>query len=524
MALLDEACDWRLTCRRRIRVLAKVLSCATIGLQGALVEVEVDISPGLPAFYLVGLPDAAVQEARERVRAAIRNAGGVFPMRRITVNLAPADLKKEGPAYDLPIAIGILLASEQVVLDDPGVLFLGELSLDGSLRHTNGVLPMVSLARDRGLHTVILPASDAPEAALLDGLRIVPVDSLSTLMMHLRGEKVIPFYQAATDSLTTVDEVYPYDLAHVKGQAHVKRALEVAASGGHNLLMGGPPGAGKTLLARTLPSILPRMVIEEALEVTKIYSVAGLLPPGTPLIRTRPFRAPHHTISYAGLIGGGKWPRPGEVSLAHRGVLFLDELPEFDQRTLEVLRQPLEDRIVVISRVQGTVTFPANFIFVAAMNPCPCGNRGDPARPCTCSEAAVTRYQRRISGPLLDRIDIHVTVPRVDYEKLADERLAESSAVVRDRVEAARERQRARFRGTRLSANADMGPAEVRQYCRLDAAGQSLLRAAVNQMGLSARAYHRVLKLARTIADLAGSEDIRQVHIAEAVQYRATST
>jgi len=371
---------------------------------------------------------------------------------------------------------------------------------------------------------VILPASDAPEAALLDGLRIVPVDSLSTLMMHLRGEKVIPFYQAATDSLTTVDEVYPYDLAHVKGQAHVKRALEVAASGGHNLLMGGPPGAGKTLLARTLPSILPRMVIEEALEVTKIYSVAGLLPPGTPLIRTRPFRAPHHTISYAGLIGGGKWPRPGEVSLAHRGVLFLDELPEFDQRTLEVLRQPLEDRIVVISRVQGTVTFPANFIFVAAMNPCPCGNRGDPARPCTCSEAAVTRYQRRISGPLLDRIDIHVTVPRVDYEKLADERLAESSAVVRDRVEAARERQRARFRGTRLSANADMGPAEVRQYCRLDAAGQSLLRAAVNQMGLSARAYHRVLKLARTIADLAGSEDIRQVHIAEAVQYRATST
>ena len=500
-----------------------VRSCAVVGLEGALVEVEVDLSNGLAAFMIVGLPDAAVNEAKERVKAAIKNSGCLFPFKHITVNLAPADLRKEGPAYDLPIAIGLLKASQQINPDEQidESLFLGELSLDGSVRHTNGILPMVALAREKHIKTVFVPAVDAMEATLIDGVVVYPVETLGQLVAHLNGESKIACYERDPSILNHADDiVYGQDLASVRGQEHVKRALEVATSGGHNILMSGPPGSGKTLLARSTPSILPRMLIEEALDVTKIYSVSGMLSSDIPLVRQRPFRAPHHTISHAGLVGGGRIPRPGEISLSHRGVLFLDELPEFGQNVLEVLRQPLEDKVVTISRAQGTITYPANFMLVAAMNPCPCGYYGDPVRECTCSATAIARYNKRISGPILDRIDIHVEVPRVDYEKLADKRNVESSATVRKRVQAARERQLQRFAGTKLTCNAEMGPAEVRDCCLVDASAEKLLKAAMQQMHLSARAFHRILKLARTIADLAESEMIAANHIAEAVQYR----
>ena len=442
-------------------MLARVHSCALIGLDGAIVEVEADLNPrALPNVTLVGLPDAAVKESTERVRAAIVNSGLAYPRGRVTVNLAPADLRKEGPAYDLPIAVALLVLAEQIPADLDGVLFLGELSLDGSLRHVNGLLPMAHLAKEQGYKSLFVPQVDAPEAALIEGIDVYPVDTLARLAAHFRDYHPIEPYRASFD-LDCDPPAYACDLQDIKGQEHVKRALEVAAAGGHNVAMKGPPGSGKTLLARSLPSILPRLTLDEALDVTRVYSVADMLRSNVtgdaPLIRHRPFRAPHHTISHAGLVGGGQWPRPGEISLAHRGVLFLDELPEFSPHTLEVLRQPLEDKVVTISRAQGSLCFPANFMMVSAQNPCPCGFFQDPERACTCSPGMVSKYQKRVSGPLLDRIDIHVEVPRVPFQKLSDERRGESSASIRARVEAAR---RSRLLGSAATGSAQgAGPA-----------------------------------------------------------------
>ena len=503
-------------------MLAYAKTCAVIGLNGFVVQVEVDVAPGLPAFHIVGLPDTAVTEAKERVRAALRNSGCEFPMKRIAVNLSPADLKKEGPAYDLPIAVGILLRTGQLDATPPGAVFLGELSLDGTLRHTNGILTMVSVARDQGYTSVYVPVMDADEASLVEDMQVYPVTTLSQLMSHLRLEEEIqPLQGDGWLKCGDLDVTGQMDLAHVRGQDHAKRALEVAAAGFHNLLFSGPPGSGKTLLARCLPSILPRMAPQEALEVTKIYSVNGALQAENPLVLRRPFRSPHYTISNAGLVGGGRKLRPGEITLSHRGVLFLDELPEFNHSALESLRQPLEDKVVTISRVTGSVTYPASFMMVAAMNPCPCGFYTHPAKECTCSPSIVARYQRRISGPLLDRVDVFVDVPPVEYEKLLDQCPAEDSSGPRQRVEQARDLQRWRFQDRGFLCNSEMGPAEVWKYCQMEEGAKGLLQTAAQRLNLSARAFHRILKVSRTIADLGESEEISTAHLAEALQYRS---
>lgn len=501
-------------------MLSKINSCAVVGLDCEAVEVELDISPGLGNVTVVGLPDTAVKESKERVRAAIKNSGFNYPTTRITINLAPADVKKAGPAYDLPIAIGMLGASKQLDVDIESSLFIGELSLDGKLRHTNGVLPIAIYAKEKKYKRLYIPKINEYEASLVEGVEIIPVENLLQLFEHLNGIRIIK--PAETHGLDDISEGenFSVDFSYIKGQEHIKRALEIAASGGHNVLLSGPPGTGKTLLARAVPTILPKMTKGEALEVTKIYSIAGLLPDNEPFIRVRPFRTPHHSATAPSLVGGGQFPKPGEISLAHRGVLFLDELPEFPRGILENLRQPLEDGVVTIGRAQGTLTFPAKFSLIASMNPCPCGYASDPDRDCSCSPAQIIKYQKKISGPLLDRIDLHIEVPRIKFEKLADDNLAESSRSIRVRVEKARKIQQERFKNKKILTNSEMSSQEVKEFCKTNEQTIELLKTAVNQFQLSARSFYKILKLARTIADLEERKNIESTHIAEALQYR----
>lgn len=502
-------------------MLAKVLSGATVGLESIPVIVEVDISSqSLPSFSIVGLPSKSVEEAKERVRAAIKNSGAEFPSHRLIVNLAPADLPKEGPAYDLPIAIGILLASGQIVANIDNCLFFGELSLDGGLRHTNGILPIALLAKEKKYKALYIPEINSKEAAVITGIKIFPIPSIISLFHHLAGTvKIEPFKHIPFKKLQK-ETISEFDFADIKGQEQAKRAFEISAAGGHNLSMQGVPGAGKTMLARALPGILPELTENEALEATKIYSITGNIPPGDSVIKVRPFRAPHHTTSRIGLIGGGTHPMPGEISLAHRGVLFLDEFPEFPRHVLEALRQPIEDGIVTISRAAGTIAYPAKFVLIAASNPCPCGYWGDPIKHCRCLPGQIAQYQKKISGPIIDRIDLHINLPPVRVDKLTGDFQSESSKKIKKRVQQARDIQTKRFRKSELVCNSDLNAKNIKEMIKLTPECIKLLRQAVSTLHLSARIYYRTIKIARTIADLAGEKEISISHMAESLQYR----